>query len=160
MKAMESGWLKILDLRGPNAFVDLTVCAGISVGANRDWLAFNNAPSGLIIGANVGCLLFGALTLLWIGELATQPFKRATNLRRRRKALESAFQGLSLEEYNTLKGVADRRQKSTTASIIAPVMHSLTAKRLLVKRSRHGNISSWTCLMPNDVFEYIMTKLS
>jgi len=152
---LDSGWLKILDVRGPKAFVGLVVCIGISVAGEKHLYALAKAPAWVIIGANVGALLFSALVMLWLGELLLRPFARWKWSRERTADIFSALEGLSREEWEILLGMLHRNQKSVGAPITEPVINSLQAKGLLVQRSGVGNMLNWIFLMPDDVWKLL-----
>jgi len=152
---LDSGWLKILDVRGPRAFVGLIVCSGISIASEKHLYALAKAPAWVIITANVGVLLFGALTVLWVGELLFRPFLNWKWKRERTIDIVSALEGLSREEWEILLGMLHRNQKSVGAPLTDPVINSLQAKGLLAPRYGVGNMLHWVFLMPNDVWKVL-----
>ena len=42
---VDSGWLKILDVRGPREFVGLVACAGVSLAVEWRLFSFAKAPA-------------------------------------------------------------------------------------------------------------------
>ena len=153
---MDSGWLKVLNTSGRPAFAAFAACLGFSIGADQRWLRFGDAPAWTIAAANVGVLLFGALVVLWLLELASEPLRRSGRRRRVRKAIIRALEGISREEREVLWSMVGSRQKSITAPITHDVIGMLVAKGLLRRSGGVGDITAWVYLMPEEVWDVLI----
>ena len=147
--------LKLIDLRGSKAFVLFVACVGVSVGSALKIGQLGKIPDQWVYGANIGALVFGAMTIVWLVGLAVDPLVKAWRRRRSEASIRELLDSLGGEERELLMLMRQANQQSITRAITDPVALRLKQKGLLLPGGGVGHMMEWPFAVPMDVWRVL-----